>query len=268
LDERLLLIEDRLVTAAFSYPFRSGWLEADGVSLAPRVAAAGAAEWPVALLDTVEARAMTRSHVIVRDACVCARRASMLTLATHTRPDDIISAAASLPNVSSTGRAVAAIVVPTFYGITITEMTTERLAVDSTTMVIHEDAAGLIPFDDEESYQEDLGRAWFLFTDTPFVSHVCVARRDLVANDPGSIAATLGRLSAARELARTRGRELRRDLSRDLGIEREVLVDALADQSLSLGAEEQRGVEELWKRAGVPLSAAESRGTFVSIRPR
>lgn len=263
-----MCIEDRLVTSAFCYPFRAGWLDGSGVSLVPHLRSADVAGWPVALLDSIEARALTRTHVVIREAAVCTRRASMLTLATATRPDEIERASVALPGVSPAGRAVAAIVVPAFYGITVTEWTTEERALDPSTLLVQEDAAALIPIEDEESYQEDLGRAWFLFTDTPFISHVCVARRDLLVSDPSAVAIAIGRLAAARDLARAQGRELRRDLSRDLNIEREVLIDALADQTLSLGTEEQQGVEELWKRAGMPLTATESRSAFVSIRGR
>lgn len=263
-----VLVEDRLTTAAFAYPLRAGWLAAPGVVPRPHVSAADSAAAPLALVDSVEARSLLRSHVIVREVAVAARRATMLTLATSTRPDEVGHVTASLAGVSQAGRAVAVIVIPEFYGISVVNWTQQALAPSDATIVVQEDAAALIAIDDEESYQEDLGRAWFLLTDLPFVSHVCLARRDMLTTDPEGLAAALGHLHAARDLSRSRGRELRRDLSKDLGVEREVLADALADQTLYLGTEEQQGLEELWKRTGLPLSAAEARGAFVSVRTR
>lgn len=266
--DRLLLIEERLVTAAFSRPFRAGWVDDEGVQLIPRVAAADIDGWPVVLLDSIEARPLLHSHVVVREVAVAARRASMLTLATATRPDAVEQAVASVPDASPATRALAAMVVPAFYGIRVTGWTTERRQVAADVIVIQQDVEALAPLDDEAAYQEDLGRAWYLFTDLPFVSHVCLARRDLIADDPPLIVAALERLTAARDAARARGRELRRDLAREFALEREVLADALADQALSLGTEEQRGLEELWKRAGTPLAGSEARTAFVSVRGR
>lgn len=266
--DRLALVEDRLTTAAISYPFRAGWLDDAGVALLPRVTSADVADWPMALLDPVEARALVGTHVIIRDIAVSAQRATLLTLATATRPDEIAEADVSVAGVSPAGRAVAAIVVPAFYGISVSNWTSEPRPLSEANLLVQEDALALIPIDDDEAYQEDLGRAWFLFTDTPFVSHVCIARRDLIAANPDLLRNALRRLIAARDMAQSRGRELRRNLSSDLAVEREVLTDALAEQSLTIGAEEQRGLEELWKRSGRPLTAAEARSTFVSLRSR
>jgi len=265
LDTEPIVLERSLVTAAISYPFEAGWLDAAGVNLVARLSTAEVKDAVVALVDSVDARALLATHAIVRGGALSSRRHSMLTFATHTRPDDVSDVSVVLDDVSAAGTAVAAIVIPDFYGITVRDWTIGSAAVSATTALVTEGAAALIPIEDDESYQEDLGRAWFLMTDTPFVSHVCMARRDLLATAPGTLAAHFGRIVAARDIARSRGRELRRNLSQDHGVEREVLTDALADQTDTLGTEEERGLLELWKRSGRPLGANDRRSAFVSL---
>ncbi len=194
-------------------------------------------------------------HAVVADLAVVARRATMLTLATHTRPDDVDDVAVSLAGVSPAGRAAALATLRAFYGIGAREWSDETFAVDAAHAVVSEGPAALIPIEDDEIYQEDLGRAWFLMTDTPFVSHVCVARRSLLTRDPVAVAEAVGRLAAALAAGNERGRELRRDLSKRHGIDRDLLVEVLADQEWELTAEGIAGLALLARRAGLTSGA-------------
>jgi len=250
-----IAIDDRLETARLAYPFAAGWVEPAGVELVAGLTSTRASDADLALLDSIAALSMLGDHAVVADLAVVARRATMLTLATHTRPDDVDDVAVSLAGVSPAGRAAALATLRAFYGIGAREWSDETFAVDAAHAVVSEGPAALIPIEDDEIYQEDLGRAWFLMTDTPFVSHVCVARRSLLTRDPVAVAEAVGRLAAALAAGNERGRELRRDLSKRHGIDRDLLVEVLADQEWELTAEGIAGLALLARRAGLTSGA-------------
>jgi predicted solute-binding protein len=260
-----IALDERLETAFFSYPFRAGWVAAAGVTLAAGLTADTARGVAVALLDSLAALTLLRTHVIVRDAAVASRRGSMLTLSTHTRPDEVDNVTVGIGGVSPAGRGLATAVLRPFYGINAGAWVEDAATVDASTAVVSEGAAALIADEDEEHYQEDLGRAWFLLTTTPFVSHACVAPRALLASDPGLVAAGVERLRAAYASGQERARELRRDLSRQHGVDRELLAEVLADQSHVLDDEELSGLAELARRAGLGVSLADLRAAAVRV---
>lgn len=260
-----IAIDDRLPTALYAYPVTAGWVEQDGIRLERGLRPDVARQATVALLDSVFALTMLDTHVILRDAAIVWRTASMLTLTTDARPDDVEAVTIAIPGISAAGRAIATAVVTPFYGITVTGWAEEPREVDATTAIISEDAAALIADDDEEHYQEDLGRAWFLLTTLPFVSHVCVAPRSLLASDPAAIADAVTRLDAARTTGLERARELRRDLSKGFNIDRETLTETLADQSHTLNTEAVDGLIELSKRTGLGVSRETIRGAVVGV---
>jgi predicted solute-binding protein len=262
-----LLLDDTLTTAMLAYPFRAGWVAAEHAQLVTGLTArAVRAARSVALLDALAARTLLDTHVLVRDVGIASRRASFITLATHTRPDEVGAVTISTANVSPATLALAQIVVPDFYGIPVVGWTEQELELSATTAQVSEGARALIPFEHEEWYQEDLGRAWLLLTDSSFVSHVAVAPRAAIASDPRAVAEAVGRLIAARDAGRSRARELRRDISNAHTVDREVLTETLADQSYELGKDELHGLTTLWRRAGLPVSDKELRAALVTTR--
>ena len=52
MSDQRVLIEQSLVTAAYWYPLRAGWLEASGIAFQESVTSIDATEWPVTLLDS------------------------------------------------------------------------------------------------------------------------------------------------------------------------------------------------------------------------
>jgi predicted solute-binding protein len=256
-----IALEERLETAMLAYPFRAGWVEADGVTLAPSLGADDAGTATLALLDSVTALSLLPAHVVVRDVAVVWRAASMLTLTTYARPDEVESATVAAPGVSPAGRALAAAVLGPFYGIAVAGWSERAQPVDATHVTVSEGPAALIAAADEELYQEDLGRAWYLLTDRPFVSHVAVAARRQIAGDPRSVAAAMERLRAARDAGAARGRELRRDLSKAHGIDRETLTETLAAATYALDDAAVDGLAELARRSGLALP----RNALVSV---
>lgn len=261
-----IAVDDRLETAVLAYPFKAGWLDTTDARLVPHLVPAQARDAAIAVVDSIAAITLLSSHVIVRDVAIASRRASMLTLETFTRPDDVEDAVVSIAGVSPAGRAVSTAVLQPFYGIRVSEWMEQDHAVDEAHARVMEGAEALIPVDSDTIYQEDLGRAWFLMTDRPYVSHVTVAARSLLATDPGRVAAAVERLAEARSIATERGRELRRDLSKSLGIDRETLTETLADQVTVLDDDAIAGLAELARRSGFATSQRELQAAAISVR--
>jgi hypothetical protein len=190
-----------------AYPFHAGWLDAQHVRLAPGLTARLARESNgVAFLDSLAARTLLDTHVVVRDLALACRRASFITFDTHTRPDEVGAVTISAPGVAPATLALAQIVIPDFYGVQAQDWSDQQLPLGDSVAQVSEGARALIPFEHEEWYQEDLGRAWLLLTDSPFVSHVCVAPRAAIASDPAGVAAAVARLAAGLTSARARAR--------------------------------------------------------------
>lgn len=249
-----VLIDARLTACWYSYPFQAGWIDAPEVEIIrdPHPATIRDRD-AIALVDSLAATRLIETHVIVADHAVASRRASFLTVVTHTRPDEVDHVTVSTRDISLVGKGVAEATLPRFYGITATEWTDERREVNEQTIVITEEAGALIPVDDTEHYQEDLGRAWFLLTDTPYVSHICVAPRSTLSSNPAAVVAAVERLEQARRASNDRARELRRNIAADLGIERDLFTETLADQTYYLDDAERSGLLGLWKHLGIQL---------------
>jgi predicted solute-binding protein len=260
-----IAIDDRLTTAMFAYPVTAGWVDTSGITLTRGLQPNGARQATIALLDSVYALTMLDTHVIVRAAGVVWRTASMLTMTTQTRPDEVEQATIAIPGISAAGRAVAPAGITAVYGITVSGWAEDERAVDETTAVVSEDVAALIADENVEHYQEELGRAWYLLANLPFVSHLCVAPRALLASDPAAVAGAVERLNAARATGQERGRELRRDLSKGLNIDRETLTETLADQTYALDDEALDGLVELAKRTSLGVSRDTIRGAAVRV---
>lgn len=260
-----VLIDDRLTACRYALPISAEWVSVPGLETRQINNPAEIRESnAVALVDSLIASLLLDSHAIVTDHAVASRRASMLTMVSHTRPDDVDDVIVATHDVSVSGRGVAETTLPRFYGISASSWVNERREVDRTTVLITEGAEALIAIDDPDAYQEDLGRAWFLLTDTPYVSHVCIAPRALLTRDPGSVVAAVAGLEAARAAGDERARELRRNISRDFDIDREVLADTLADQTYQLSDPERSGLLALWRSTGVAIPG-DTRNLFVTL---
>lgn len=260
-----IVLENRIETAMFAYPFTAGWIDATNVQLIERVTPEHVSGSTLALLDSVVALTMLGSHVIVRDIAVVVSRASFLTLSTHARPDEIERVNVSVAGVSPTGRAIATAVLEPFYGIAIADWSEAPATVGPEQAVIEEGPAALVPAEDEEQYQEDLGRAWFLMTDKPLPTHLCLVPRSLLARDPAAASAAVARLMQARAAGEARGRELRRDLSNAHNLDRETLVETLAEQTYTLTDDALDGLAELSRRAGLGVTKNAIRGGAVAL---
>ncbi len=158
---------------------------------------------------------------------------------------------AAVPGISLTGRAVAEIVIPEFYGITVSEWINGEASVGPKSIVVTEDAQALLPTANEDDYHEDLGRAWYLLTETPFVSHVCIVSEQHYQEDAASVRAAVADLYALRRAAEEQRRLLRRNISRDHDIDRDLVVDVFDGLRFDLTERGVEGLSILYGQTGV-----------------
>ncbi|CAN5821700.1 hypothetical protein BH23CHL2_BH23CHL2_34290 [soil metagenome] len=248
-----ILIERRLGTVPFWMPIERGWVEVDHdvqIIEAPTAADVRAHNGPM-LVDALLASTVIASSRIITDHAVAADTISLLTMITASRPDEIEQAAVSTPGFSLSGRAAAEIVIPEFYGVAIAGWLDEPANVDAATIIITEDADALLPTANEEDYHEDLGRAWFLLTNTPFVSHILIVPERLYLDDIESVRSAVRALSATQKAATDQRRMLRRNISRDHDIDRDLVVDVFDGLKFELSKSGRDGLTMLYERSGV-----------------
>jgi hypothetical protein len=248
-----ILIEHRLGTAPYWMPVDRGWVEpASPVSVVQTPSTADLRQHRgVVIVDTLLASTILEQSLIAPQHAVTADRISLLTMVTTSRPDGVDEATVGVAGVSLTGRAVAEIVIPEFYGIGVREWTTDAVVVDSESIRVTEDVGALLPTEAESDFHEDLGRAWFLMTDTPYVSHVCLVDEESYQDDRSGFEAAMTDLSTMRRAADKQRRLLRRNISRDHDIDRELVVDVLDGLRYELTPESLEGLGTLYRQTGV-----------------
>ena len=262
-----ILIERRLGTAPFWMPVERGWVEPRQevrVVAAPTPAELRAHDG-VMLVDTLLGSTVLDSSLILTDHTVAADTISLLTMVTADRPDAVDEAAVAAHGVSLTGRAVAEIVIPEFYGITISEWRDEPAEAGPQVVLVTEDERALLPTGTESDYHEDLGRAWFLMTETPFVSHVCLVPEALYRSDPDSVRAAVDDLHAMRRAADDQRRLLRRNIARDHDIDRDLVVDVFDGLHFELSDAGIDGLRTLFGQTGVLRRTGPIDGRFVAM---
>ncbi|MFW6075398.1 MAG: MqnA/MqnD/SBP family protein [Chloroflexota bacterium] len=246
-------IQQDLMLAPYWMAARDGWI--DDTSNISLIAASNpkqlANSHGIVMTDALVASRLLDRWSIVADHGAVWRRNSMLTMVTHDRPDNVEEAIASVHSVSITGRALAQAVIPEFYGISVSEWTDEDRNPDPETIRVTEGSDALLPGEDDRFYHEDLGRAWFLMTDSAFVSNVCLVRNDSLQDAPERVVRALDQLSRLLDGADEHRRELRRNISRDHDIDRELVVDILDELTTSLDDNAIEGLRTLYIRSGV-----------------
>lgn len=248
-----ILIERRLGTAPYWMPVDRGWVEPSmevEIVDSPTPAALRAHNG-IMLVDTLLASILLDSSLILTDHAVAADTISLLTMVTSERPDGIEEASIATPGVSLTGRAVAEIVIPEFYGITVKEWLDTPADVGPEIVLVTEDEQALLPTANASDFHEDLGRAWFLLTETPFVSQICLVPEVLYENDPATVRHALADLAAMRKAAEDQRRLLRRNVSRDHDIDRDLVVDVFDGLHFDLDESGVEGVSALFRQTGV-----------------
>ncbi len=201
----------------------------------------------LALLDTIEALALVPAYALATDLALVAQHASVVALETPERPDRITEAVVVSESCRPASRALARATIEPFFGVRVRAWNGEQGVAALPVLRVQEDEAALGPLG--ERYH-DLGRAWFVLTGQPFVSHLLVVASELPSDALRPVASLLHRL--AEELA-GRAAELAAELVAahplDAGRLRVVLSEAFSVVTPKV----RKAVDELVRRSGSGL---------------
>ena len=255
LSQLRLLIDNTLATETVSIPITSGWLPTSGftVELAPRLGADAVSSDDVALVPSSELLHLRQSHVVHPEIAVVADASAAVAMRVPVRPDAVESTPIRLLNTSGTAELLARATVPPFYGIDPTGWIRDDDASEAARaeVIVVEGAEALR--EPEAGFSEDLGRAWFILTAQPFVSHVLLVPRELSAADRVRVIQFLG---AARDEGLARRRQWRPALADRDGISRDRANAFWAAQRLAFGDGDRQALLELFQRGTAGTSNA------------
>lgn len=131
----------------------------------------------IALLDALDALTLVPPLVILTDLAVLSQYSSAVSLHTPERPDRIASAVVLLDACRSTSQALARAMIEPFFGIRVTRWAQSNSVISNETILtVREDEKAFASLDE---CHHDLGRAWFILTGEPFISHLLVASPEL-----------------------------------------------------------------------------------------
>lgn len=266
-----LLLDEHPGPAPLALALERGWATLPLPTRAvPRLTAATARAWPEALLliPVAEYALLQETHLIVPGlACGGWHRAAAALIAD--RRFDLISAPrVELGDASRTTECLARATLAKFYGITPARWTRHGVTTPAPIPSAepgHEatdDAPGPLPrvvdglaalraLDAPDDLTvADLGKAWFILTGLPAVSHLLLAPRALVAAEPDRLRDLTAALPIALAAVHQRRRELRRDLSQRDGLSRDFLSAFSNDRFWTLHEDARKAVARLLERGG------------------
>ncbi|MCX2727305.1 hypothetical protein OO015_07310 [Thermomicrobium sp. 4228-Ro] len=206
-------------------------------------AAAIRAEPGIALLDTLEALALLPAAFIATDLAVFSQHTSAVALSTPERPDRIDRAAVSVAGCRPASTALARATIEPFFGLRVVEWQQEPGSETSAALRVVEDEAALVRLDE---HHHDLGRAWFILTGLPFVSHVLVCPADVAAETRQTFARWAQRLP---DELRDRAAEIASDLAAERSLDAGRVLSYITEALNVLTPPARRAIEELLRRS-------------------
>lgn len=242
-----LLIHDTLATAAFALPLAAGWeVPPDGVVVEARPTLRGADLDPedAALVPAAEAATAQATHLVAPEVGVVAGPIGSVALRTPVRADQVERTPVRLWGTSGAGELLARATLRPFYGIEpMAWVHDDAEGGAEAQAVVVEGAEALRP--PEAGFQEDLCRAWIILTATPAVTHVLLVPRGA---DRAALEPVLSTLAALRAASHARRRELRAAIVAAHALDPDRVAAFFADQTLTLDADDRRGLLLLLQR--------------------
>lgn len=234
-----------MTTAVYTQPIVHGWVDpALTVEFLDRVTAEIArSQQAPALIGAFEATQLADAFVVVADIALVSQHTSSVAIQTSERPDGLDEVCVALDAVSLTAEALARATVTPFYGIGVVSWDRDT---DPGALVVLEDAAALAQPLSERFH--DLGRAWFVLSALPVLSHVLVVPRNLITEQAEAVRRLVATLQAARELARARLLDVAARLVREHELNQERVEAMLVDQTYRVTQRARAGWRELFER--------------------
>ena len=241
-----LLIHETIATLPWTVPLAEGWIALpEGLEVERRAILTSGEVGPndAALLPAPEAARLIGTHVIVPSAAAVFENEGPVALRTPVRPDEVARTTVRLIDCSSAGEILARGLLHSFYGIEASGFT--RDADPDAQVIVVEGAEALRPI--EAGFSEDLTRAWHIFTNLPFVSHVLVAPNASALADLAPVVALLG---ACQHMGEERRREWRQPFCERESISRDRLDALLGSMRHSLAPEDGKALTALLSHGG------------------
>jgi predicted solute-binding protein len=267
-DYGTLIVPDEAHLLPLTHALHAGWVTPPGPIqlVAPDALEAAAAQGALALAPPLVWAQRSITHGLVADIAVTSSVRGTAALAAARRPDELDDAEIDARDVSPTTEALARLLGARHFGADTWHVTRQpgpaaaaRLLEGDRALaaLVEAEAAQtaqqLVPpvegdGDEDDGaaaapppaggYVEDLARAWFVLTGSPWVSHVMMAERQTIEDRPAAVAAWVAALAESLRLGR----------------EREVAVVATAAARLDLP---KGGLRRLFRARGYRLGAEE-----------
>lgn len=240
-----LFVDDTAATLPWVVALREGWTSSTAVDLVLRdgLRAEDVGPEACALLPTPDAAMLMSTHVVVPSVAARFENGAPIALRTPVRPDEVTTTSVRLLDCSSVGEVVARGLLRNFYGMRPTTYSAD--ATDAQAVVVE----GLEALREVEGgFNEDLGRAWRIFTDLPLVTHLLVVPQ---AASLAEINPALDLLDAAAAATQERRREWRQPLCDAEHLSRERLDGMLGSMRRTLESGDERALVALLSHGGL-----------------
>lgn len=275
-----LLLDDAPGPAPLALAVERGWATLPlPVRTVPGLTAVTASEHPEALvlLPLAEYASLQDSHLVLPALAAGGRHGAATVLVSDRRLDEVEAPVVDLTAVSLTAELLARATLAKFYGIAgATWRSDERGGVPAAggsgegrrtgdeqgelpgerpILEVLEGGAALHLLDEPgDAVVADLGRAWFVLTGLPAVSHLLVASRALLTAEGARVQELTEALPPALAIVHERRRELRRGLSDRYGVSRDLLNAFYNDQFTTLTGDAQKSASALFARGAYGLN--------------
>lgn len=245
-----LLLDDNPALAPLALALEAGWATVPvTVQVVPNLTARVVQGTPGALacVPVAEYAELQTTHCIVPELAAGGFHNVATLLVADRRLDEIEQPIVDLGQSSRTSELYARATLLKFYGITAAAWTRDSppVTTDQQLVEVRDGGEALYLLDTAQTrVLSDLGRAWFILTGLPPVSHLLLApTADLAA--PALVAA-IAALPAALAVTHERRRELRRTLAERYGVSRETLHTFYNDQFVTLTGDAQKSLLALF----------------------
>jgi predicted solute-binding protein len=270
---RELLLDDAPAIAPLALALELGWATLPvPVRTVPELSATMARDYPEALVfaPLVEYADLQADYTILPELAAGGHHGVATVLLADRRLDEVDDPIVDLAEISRTAECLARATLLKFYGITAAAWVRDgqeppqlridespvaetapgsspESAIERPTVEIREGGEALHLLDEPgDRVVSDLGRAWFILTGLPPVSHLLLAPNALLAVDDTSLPELLAALPIALAVVHERRRELRRTLAERYGVSRDLLNAFYNDQFLTLTGDAQKSILALF----------------------
>lgn len=259
-----LLIDDTFATGTYTVPIASAWVLPPAsltVEIANRLSPDSAPIDSAVLAPSSEILRLHQTHAVVNDFAVIADGNGAIAMRTPVRPDEVEATPVRLLETSGAAELLARATLKPYYGIEPTGWVRDGGSIDAAHAEVVIVEGGEALREPEGGFSEDLGRAWFILTSQPVVTHVLLVPRALPARDRTELVTFL---DAARKEGLARRRDWRPRLADREGVGRDRASAFWAAQRLSLEEADRRALLDLLHKGSRGTSSAHPKNvTFI-----